>query len=174
MDNLHITEFSGEDWETYKALRLASLKDSPDAFESTFERELNFTENVWRSRLTPSDNPVHILPLVALSHGKPIGLATGVVHAHQDETAHIYQMWIAKPYRGLGIAKDFLDRIEAWASELERKFLSLAVTTHNASAVLLYQSAGFVPSGHTEPLRENSKLLVQPMVLTLTSDKAKH
>lgn len=174
MDNLHITEFTGDDWEAYKALRLASLEDSPDAFGSTLHRELAFTESVWRSRLTPSDNPVHILPLVALSNGKAIGLATGAVHSYQDETAHIYQMWIAKPFRGLGIAKGFLDRIEAWANALELTSLSLAVTTHNAGAMRLYQSAGFVPVGNTEPLRENSNLSVQPMVLTLTSDKAKH
>ena len=174
MDNLLITEFTGDDWEAYKALRLASLEDSPDAFGSTFEREFNFTEKVWRSRLTPSDNPVHILPLVALSHNQPIGLATGAVHSHQGETAHIYQMWVSKPYRGIGIAKDFLDRIEAWANELELTSLSLAVTTHNAGAMRLYQSAGFVSSGNTEPLRENSNLSVQSMVLTLTSGKAKH
>lgn len=174
MDNLHITEFTGDDWEAYKALRLASLKDSPDSFGSTLERESAFTEKVWRSRLTLSDNPVHILPLVALSHGKPVGLATGAVHSYQDETAHIYQMWIVKPYRGLGIARDFLERIEAWANALELTSLSLAVTTRNASAVRLYQSAGFVPVGSIEPLRENSNLLVQPMVLALASAKANH
>ena len=172
MDNLHITEFTGEDWEAYKTLRLASLKDSPDSFGSTLDRELNFTEKVWRSRLTPSNNPVHILPLVALSNGKPIGLATGAVHSHQEETAHIYQMWVAKPYRGLGIARDFLSRIEAWANELELTSVSLAVTTSNGEAVRLYQSAGFVPDGNTEPLRETSKLVTQPMMLALTSSQA--
>ena len=172
MDNLQITEFTSEDWDAYKALRLESLKDSPDSFGSTFEREIKFAETVWKSRLIPSDNSVHILPLVALSNGTPIGLASGVKHTHKDETAHVYQMWVSKPYRGLGIGRNLLSKIETWAIALQLKSLSLAVTTSNSGAVSLYRSAGFVPSGNTEPLRENSELLVQPMVLQLRSNNA--
>ena len=172
MNSFQITQFLEEDWLTYKALRLESLQDSPDSFGSTFEREIKFTEREWKSRLIPSIDPVHVLPLVALSNGIPVGLASGVVHSQESNTAHIYQMWISESYRGSGIGRALLKRIELWANELQLKSLSLAVTISNPEAVSLYQSTSFTPSGAPEPLREGCKLLIQPMVLELKSSNA--
>ena len=169
MDNFQISEFAAEDWETYKTVRLESLKDSPDSFGSTFKRESKFNENEWKSRLIPSINPVHVLPLVAMSNEKPVGLASGAVHPEEENIAYVYQMWISNPYRGLGIGKALLKRIEVWAKELRLKSLSLAVTTSNEEAVSLYKSAGFIASGNLYPLREDSDLLVQPMSLELNN-----
>ena len=167
MVHFQITKLVEKDWKTYRALRLESLKDSPDSFGSTLERETEFTEKDWKSRLMPSKDPVHVLPLVALSNGKPVGLASGAVHAREATTAHIYQMWVLKSHRGLGIGRSLLNRIKAWASELQLESLSLAVTISNTEAISIYQSAGFVSFGRPQPLREGSELLVQPMVLEL-------
>ena len=172
MDTLKIIEFKVEDWEIYKLLRLESLNDSPDSFGSTYEREDKFTDQEWISRLVPNEGIVRLLPLAALSSGKPIGLAVGAIHSAKSETGHIYQMWVSKSYRGRGIGKQLLKRIEVWATYLVLKSLSLAVTTSNFEAVSLYKSLGFIPSSSTEPLRENSALSVQPMVLGLKSCNA--
>lgn len=169
MDNFQISEFSVGDWETYKAVRLESLRDSPDSFGSTFKRESEFTEKEWKSRLMPSTDSVYVLPLVAVSNGKPLGLATGAVHSQEESVAHVYQMWVSKSHRGLGIGKALLKRIEVWAIELHLKSLLLAVTTSNKEAMSLYQSTGFVPSGALYPLRDGSELLVQPMALELSN-----
>jgi hypothetical protein len=37
--------------EQYKAFRLLSLKTDPDAFGSTWEREIAFTDDTWYGRL---------------------------------------------------------------------------------------------------------------------------
>ena len=39
-----INKFSLEQWKIYRELRLLSLKDEPRAFGSTYEKEINFTE----------------------------------------------------------------------------------------------------------------------------------
>jgi hypothetical protein len=50
--NLHILSMG--DWQVYKSLRLASLKDSPDSFGATYERESEFPDSEWISRLDPA------------------------------------------------------------------------------------------------------------------------
>ena len=101
MDKLQISVFPETDWETYKSLRLESLQDSPDSFGSTFERETKFTKKDWKSRLVPSENSIHVLPLVALANGKPVGLASGAVHSHKAETHISIKCGFPNPIEGL-------------------------------------------------------------------------
>ncbi len=172
MSSIKINEFIESEWEIYKLLRLASLRDAPDSFGSTLEREVEFTEKEWKSRIKPAFEPLHVLPLVAKFDGSPVGLASGVVHTSESDSAHVYQMWVSQEYRGNGIGRALLSKIETWAKELNLCTLSLAVTIKNMEAVSLYKSAGFLPSGSPEPLRENSPLLMQPMELKLGANNA--
>lgn len=172
MNDILINKFVEEDWEIYKRLRLESLKDAPESFGSTYERELNFTEEEWKSRIKSNIEPAHILSLVAVSRSVAVGLASGVVHTLESDTVHIYQMWVSKENRSNGIGRALLSRIEIWANTLKLKSLSLAVTISNSEAISLYKSAGFVSRGSPEPLRKNSELLVQHMVLELERSNA--
>ncbi|MCP3849936.1 MAG: GNAT family N-acetyltransferase [Gammaproteobacteria bacterium] len=172
MSSIKINELIESEWNIYKLLRLASLRDAPDSFVSTFEREVEFTEKEWKSRIKPAFESLHVLPLVAEFDGSPVGLASGVVHTSESVSAHVYQMWVSQEYRGNGIGRALLSKIEAWAQAFNLCTLSLEVTINNMEAVYLYISAGFVPSGSPQPLRENSPLLVQPMELKLGANNA--
>jgi len=167
MTDIEIKVFFERDWETYKFLRLTSLKDSPDSFGSTFEREAEFSEDEWKARINTTEGPIHALPLFVELKGKPVGLVWGLVHTLELNSGHIYQMWVSPDHRGLGIGRALLIRIISWAKELQLSSLLLAVTTSNTAAVTLYESFGFIPSGETESLREDSVLVTQTMILNL-------
>ena len=167
MDKIEVRTFKKNDWKLYKSLRLASLIESPDSFGSTLARETDFSDQEWESRLSALSEPAKILPLVGFIQDCPVGLAWGVLHGAEAREAHIYQMWVSPDSRGKGLGKALLARIVTWANSLQLSSLVLAVTTTNTEAITLYSSFGFLPLGETEPLRDGSELVVQPMQLQI-------
>lgn len=167
MSDLKIRILTPADWLTYKSVRLASLKDAPDSFGSTYERESAFSQSEWESRLDPTGRAKTALPLIAEFTKNPIGIAWGLVHDTDSKVAHVYQMWVSPDARGKGIAKALLDRIIAWAITRNCDWIELSVTTTNDAAVGLYQNSGFLASGQVEELREGSALMSKIMVKDL-------
>lgn len=165
MKNLHIVEVTANDWQTYKKLRLQSLKDSPDAFGSVYKREAEFSDKEWRSRLVFNQNEK--LAVIAMVNEEPVGLAFGVLHKPSDDTAFIYQMWVSPLARGLGVGRLMINRIMCWAKDLNVNYLSLDVTTNNTAAINLYKTSGFEPYGVLQKLRESSHLETQSMRMPL-------
>ncbi|HBP40664.1 MAG TPA: GNAT family N-acetyltransferase [Halomonas sp.] len=169
MKNFNIKVLNPEDWALYKSVRLESLKDSPDSFGATYEQESALSDSDWRARLDLNARGLVAFPLVAEQGGRAVGLAWGVIHAPEVETAHIYQMWVSPAARGKGIAKALLGKIETWAIDKECECLALDVTTSNEAAVCLYRSSGFMATGQPTPLRSDSFLMMQPMEMALRS-----
>lgn len=167
MSALTIRVLTPNDWPLYKSVRLSALQDSPDAFGSTYRQEATFSDAEWQARLDLQARALNALPLVAEMDGKAVGLAWGLIHTADVETAHLYQMWTSPALRGKGIARSLLNGIKAWAAGRGCKHLMLAVTTSNEAAVGLYRASGFVPTGQLEELRVGSALTVQPMLMAL-------
>lgn len=161
MNNISFLNLSADNWQTYKNLRLQSLQDAPDAFGSTLEREAEFSDDEWISRLVFEGKSK--LPIIALVNDEPIGLAFGVLHYPTDDTAFIYQMWVNPKVRGLGISRLMINNLVDWAKSLNVGYLSLEVTTNNLAAINLYKTSGFEAFGSLEKLRESSSLYTQAM-----------
>ena len=147
-------------------MRLRALRDSPDAFGSTFEKTSLVTDKEWELRLQRVSLDFD-LPAVALIEATYAGMAWGRIERPEDEFAHLFQMWVAPEFRGKGIARKLLDTVLSWAVERGRKALALSVTCGDTPARRLYESTGFVAIGQPESLRPGSDLMVQPMRLQL-------
>ncbi len=169
MSKIDIIEITASDWEKYKCLRLASLKDSPDSFSSSYESEVSISKDEWKSRISIAKGLSQVIPLFGCVDGVAVALSWGVKHGPNSKSAHIYQMWVSPYFRGLGIGKALINKIIYWAKALQLNALCLDVTTTNKEAVQLYKSLGFIPRGEPKPLKKGSKLVVQPMQLDLTA-----
>lgn len=167
MNSISVRPLVAEDWEKYRDIRLRSLKQDPDSFGSTYEREFNFTDAQWIERLDLKSRNCAALPLIAEQDDAAIGLVCGILHDAEDDAAIIYQMWVAKEKRGLGIGRQLIDELIFWANQLSISALKLGVITTNISAIKLYESAGFVATGDLELLNPGSSLYVQNMTLSL-------
>ena len=162
-----VRRLSPDEWPAYRDLRLRALRDSPDAFGSTFERERQRSDAEWAARLAVTEDSRESLPLVAVWGNEFVGLAWGRLVASDDRVVHVYQMWVSPTSRGRGIASLLIDTLIAWARSVRATQLRLSVTGGNTSAERTYAKAGFEPLGLAEPLRPGSPLLSQPMKLEL-------
>lgn len=107
MDVTSLTQrVTEDDWETWRGIRLRSLRDSPDAFASTYEREAAYDEADWRERLRLGPR------LLVVEGGEPVALGGGFPLPHG---LAVFGLWTEPAHRGRGHATAILDVVVAWA-----------------------------------------------------------
>ena len=165
MTTLTARVLTAEDWPTWRDLRLRSLADSPHAFGSTLEREQEFIEEDWRSRVAGWSDPDEDVagPAVLVWSGdEPVGMGGG----YRDEPGmlHVVAMWTEPAWRGRGVGRLVLDTLRTWADERDLR-LHLDVEASNTGARRLYERYGFEATGASRPLRPGSTYSCERMVL---------
>ena len=127
-------------------IRLAALCDAPDAFGSTYEREVDRPLAAWAEMLTSG------VTLVADDGVGWYGLVVGKTDPYDPSLVHIFSMWVEPAHRKTGVGRRLLDRVVAWAWGEGAGRVRLAVADGNEEALRLYRSYGFAPTGKREPL----------------------
>jgi ribosomal protein S18 acetylase RimI-like enzyme len=162
-----VHEITADDWELMRDVRLAALAEAPSAFGSSHAREVAFTEEQWRGRI--SQRSVTFFAREesadAASAGKaPAGLAGVYV---EDGAANLVSMWVRPAARGLGAGKALVEAAAAWAKANDFGTLFLWVTESNTSARRLYEGCGFTPTGKRQSLPSDPALPEIAMSRTL-------
>ena len=126
-----------------RALRLEALTEAPDAFGSTYERELARTVDDWRRWLSPGATFI-------LEDGQG---ARGLVACARDATAptivDLMAMWVHPVVRGSGAADALVAEVIAWARADGAQLVRLQVVQENVRAQRVYTRHGFQPTGRT-------------------------
>jgi len=167
---ISIRRFESAEWRTYKALRLCSLEDSPDAFASTLDRELARPDTVWAERLQNAVGSGQNCVLIAEVEGTPSGLVWAKVDATDPVSVNLFQMWVTPEARGRGVGNALLQAALDWARQYGARSVKLGVTCGDTAALRLYQRAGFVALGATEPIREGNAVLIQNIELVFANN----
>jgi len=153
-----VTAPTEADWAVVRAVRLAALADSPDAFEAVLAEEETRTEEEWRARVRAGGFRL------AWLDGEPVGLARG--ERHRDEH-HLVGVWISPAARGRGAAPALVDAVVGWAREQGASRLYLWVIGDNPAAHALYRRHGFLPTGRVQPLPVRPEQTEQQYALPL-------
>ncbi|MGH3262552.1 MAG: GNAT family N-acetyltransferase [Trebonia sp.] len=153
-----LREIKADDWELLRDVRLAALAEAPRAFGSTHAREVAFTEEQWRGRISErsatffahqdSADP-------AVQAGPPAGLVGVLV---TGGGAELVSMWVSPPVRGLGVGDALVETAATWAKAHDFRTLSLWVTESNKPALRLYERCGFTATGERQPLPSDPTL----------------
>jgi ribosomal protein S18 acetylase RimI-like enzyme len=169
MPKLTVHALTEDDWDQYRAIRLAALEEAPSAFVHTWEQEQGYDETRWRSEMRGCRR------LVVEHGGRMVGVAT--VRALDDETdaADVSGLWVDPEARHLGAALRLIEAAAASAAEEGASRLYYWVGSENGRAIGFALNAGFRPtsrrrtSARTHPEFGDQEIA---LVLSLASDPA--
>jgi RimJ/RimL family protein N-acetyltransferase len=142
---LEIRRAGAADWEVVRDLRLRALADAPQAFGSSYEREVAFADIVWIDRVGTTTNAT----LVYESDGHACGIVTLVRDQHESGVAWLVGMWVAPSVRGTGAADALVAAVLQWAGDHDIGAVRLHVAEGNARAEHLYRRHDFTRTGRT-------------------------
>lgn len=145
-----IRRLSGEDAAVYQALRLRGLRESPEAFGSSYEEEVDRPLERVAERLAGGAANESAVFGAFDAGGALVGVG-GLyreTHLKARHRATVVGMYVAPEVRGQGIGRALLAAVVAHARSMDGvRRLELGVTTTNASARALYRAFGFTAWG---------------------------
>lgn len=139
---MRIRRLAPDDVEILRDVRLRALRDAPDAFWTTYDREAAYGPGDWRRWLTST-----ALFVAEDDPDAPTGIAGGVADTGDPGVAVLVSMWVAPEHRGTGLADRLVAAVTDWAVAQGRPTVRLHVEEHNERARRCYHRLGFVPTG---------------------------
>jgi ribosomal protein S18 acetylase RimI-like enzyme len=133
-----------DEWERWRELRLESLRSDPEAFFSTYEKELGYPDELWRSRTEAMATAPDRATLVAEEEGAWLGCA-GIIP--EGGTAQLVGMWTRPEARRRGVGRALVRAALEFAAGAGHDRVQLWVSLQNPGAASLYEDCGFSPTG---------------------------
>ncbi|MBG9388928.1 GNAT family N-acetyltransferase [Caenimonas aquaedulcis] len=138
---MQIRRLGPDDAQAYRALRLRALKESPQAFTSSFGEEDKQPVEKSRARLA-ADNTM----FWGACEGAQLCGMVGLERETREKARHkatVVGMYVAPENAGAGVGRGLVDALLAHARDAGLELLVLTVTEGNAAATRLYEAAGF-------------------------------
>lgn len=139
---MEIRQLGAQDAEQYRVIRLEGLRVNPEAFGSSYEEEMLYTEDEYRVRL----KSVSAFTYGAFNGDSLVGAVTLVPEGKRKmrHRANIYAMYVTPEMRGSGVGKSLIKAAIHKAAELKCiEQIYLTVVASNEPAKRLYSSLGF-------------------------------
>ncbi len=161
---MEIIHPSSEQWPEYRQIRLAALREEPQAFARPLGEEKKYAIPKWRER---AENDYTLL---AFENNRPIGVISAYVSEEEGERiAHIISVFVLRQFRGRGIGKElFGATLEKIKQDPDIKKVVLSVNKEQVPAVRMYRQFGFQITGEKpQLLGDGREHLEYEMELTL-------
>ena len=148
---------SGESAEV-RRLRLAMLKDAPEAFHSRYEDEAAQDDAFWEERTLTGALAARVATFVAADGERHFGSVTGLRPA-DDEPALLVAMWVEPDARRQGWGAQLVEAVCRWARRRGSSAIELDVRELNTAAIDLYRRCGFEVRSGPAPAPGNPELM---------------
>jgi RimJ/RimL family protein N-acetyltransferase len=129
--------------QLFKELRLASLKESPSAFSSTYESALARSPESWDEQADSTATGRDRCTFIAFSNGLPVGIAALYRDGDKVPEGEILQVWVSPEFRGSAVARDLLETTLQWGQQNGFQRVWARITLGNDRALRFYQKCGF-------------------------------
>jgi ribosomal protein S18 acetylase RimI-like enzyme len=124
-----------------RGVRLQALSDTPEAFGSTYDRELARTTADWQRWMSPGAT------FILDDAGGAKGIIAGMRDERDAAVVHLMSMWVDPALRGSGAAEALVASLLAWAETEGARQMRLAVIQTNDRARRFYERLGFRENG---------------------------
>lgn len=159
-NGITIRHISADEFDIFRRIRLEALRAEPSSFASSAEDWEVLSDEEWRRRLT---DPV----FVAFRDNEPVGVM-GLMRQRSSKMTHratLIMVYVRKDLRGVGLAKDLLDTVIAYALSEGIVQIELIVSSENPKAIGFYRREGFseigrIPGGVRHNGREVDDLMM--------------
>lgn len=152
MAEITVRPLTEEEWEDFRSVRLAALKESPGAFVASYDEEAEFDEDFWRLRMRRSQR------LLAEVDGEAVGVVSVGEGTDPDgRMADLFGLWVSPTLRGKGVAATLVDAGAKSAVKNGKTLLNYWVGTDNGRAVAFASGFGFRPTDERRPVRVESE-----------------
>jgi len=150
-----------EDANQLRAIRLESLRDTPQAFGATFADANSWPWTRWQQ---VADQWHYFL---AERDGVVVGMISGACHEELPGVCSMYGMYVTPEVRGTGLAARLVEAVAQWARDQGTSQLLLHVTTEVARARAFYEKIGFRATGETITMERDPSIRLIAMVKSL-------
>lgn len=165
-----IRSIRAEEWLAAKELRLAALQDpvAPIAYLTTYEEAVAQPDSFWQERAAGAcEGAERAQTIIAEGpDGRWVGTLTVLVEEPgttdwaglpvERKQGHVVAVFMRPEERGNGLTEVLFDAALEWAWARGAERVRLIVHEENGRALRFYRKVGFVPSGMTVPLGEDS------------------
>lgn len=141
-----------DDWVGLRSIRLEALSDTPDAFGSTSEDALGFSDDRWRTMAA------QWCYFLCERDGEVMGMISGGLNDQHPGTHWMYGMYVTPSARGSGVANDLVDAVFEWARSEGATELYLHVTSTISRARAFYEKLGFEFTGNHFTMTRDPRL----------------
>ncbi len=127
-------------------MRLAALEEAPYAFGSTYQREVEQSDDAWIRRLASRTRFV----------AEVAGVVAGTVSGGDGDStgaAAMTAMWVDPRFRRQGVGDLLVNTVIEWARAAGYEEMFLWVTDGNANTERLYRRNGFARTGAVQDVR---------------------
>jgi GNAT superfamily N-acetyltransferase len=138
-----------------RELRLQALSDAPEAFGSSYERELARTTADWQRWLSPG------VTFILDEPTGPSGIVAGQPDATDPAVVHLMAMWLRPAIRGSGAADELVAAVLAWAESVGARIVRLDVMQANPRGRRFYERNGFRPTGHESTHERDGRIEIR-------------
>ena len=138
---LSIRWLSENDWQEFREIRLAALKEAPEAFNSSYAEESERDEAQWRTEMRRADR------LLAERGGTVVGMMSLGEVADEPEAVDVFGLWVAPEARSTGVSWRLIEAAAERATEEGRSRMYYWVSTENGRAIAFATNFGFRPTG---------------------------
>lgn len=141
-NHITIIQLKPADWQKYKKIRLESLQEEPQAFNSKLEEMSKYPDKYWEEKLTSKDS----LFAFAQREHEIVGVMN-LTFGEESEPAFVavvHGAYVNRNFRSLGVGKSLLSfLVNEVKQSNEIKVMKLWVKESQTSAIKLYTDLGF-------------------------------